>query len=105
MCEKTVAEMIIENLAAEAEAQGKYQPLIDKLKGLGNFEAAAEIEEIVSDICFSNFDCEGVVLEEETYKDLEMTSTTRGTLRVFLTNLPQNINMKNQQYSLFHERA
>ena len=43
-----------------------------------------EMEEIVSDICFSNFDCEGVVLAEEAYKDLEMTSTTRGTLKVFL---------------------
>ena len=42
------------------------------------------MEEIVSDICFSNFDCEGVVLAEEAYKDLEMTSTTRGTLKVFL---------------------
>lgn len=49
-----------------------------------------EIEEIVSDICFSNFECEGVVLAEEAYKDLEMTSTTRGTLRVFLTELDLN---------------
>lgn len=49
-----------------------------------------EIEEIVSDICFTNFDCEGVVLAEEAYKDLEMTSTTRGTLRVFLTELNSN---------------
>jgi len=49
-----------------------------------------EIEEIVSDICFSNFDCEGVVLAEETYKDLEMTSTTSGTLRVFLSDLNNN---------------
>lgn len=49
-----------------------------------------ELEEIVSDICFSNFDCEGVVLEEETYKDLVMTSTTKGTLRVFLTNINKN---------------
>ena len=46
-----------------------------------------EIEDIVSDICFSNFDCEGVVLAEETYKDLVMTATTKGTLRVFLTDL------------------
>ena len=44
-----------------------------------------EIEEIVSDICFSNFNCEGVVLAEEDWKDLEMTATTRGTLKVFLT--------------------
>ncbi len=29
-----------------------------------------EIEEIVSDIFFSNFDCEGVVLAEEAYKRL-----------------------------------
>ena len=46
-----------------------------------------EIEEIVSDICFTNFNCEGVVLAEEDWKDLEMTSTTRGTLKVFLTEL------------------
>lgn len=50
-----------------------------------------EIEEIISDIFFSNFDCEGVILAEEAYKDLEMTSTTRGTLKVFLTSFPQNL--------------
>ncbi|MBE7711207.1 MAG: 50S ribosomal protein L11 methyltransferase [Cyanobacteria bacterium SIG31] len=49
-----------------------------------------EIEEIVSDICFSNFACEGVVLAEEDWKDLEMTATTRGTLKVFLTELDSN---------------
>ena len=49
-----------------------------------------EIEEIVSDICFSNFACEGVVLAEEDWKDLEMTSTTRGILKVFLTELNCN---------------
>ena len=50
------------------------------------------MEDVVSDIFFTNFDCEGVVLSEETYKDLVMTSTTEGTLRVFLTDIPQNIN-------------
>ena len=50
-----------------------------------------EIEDILADIFFSNFDCEGVVLAEEAYKDLEMTSTTRGTLKVFLTSYPQNL--------------
>lgn len=49
-----------------------------------------EIEDIVSDICFTNFDCEGVVLAEEDWKDLEMTATTRGTLKVFLTKLNCN---------------
>jgi len=51
-----------------------------------------EMEEIMSDIFFTNFDCEGVVLEEETYKDLEITSTTKGTLKVFLTTYPNNLN-------------
>ena len=51
-----------------------------------------DMEDIVSDIFFTNFDCEGVVLEEETYKDLEITSTTRGKLRVFLTSYPTNLN-------------
>ncbi len=44
-----------------------------------------DIEDILSDICFENLPCEGVVLAEETYKDLEMIATTEGTLRVFLT--------------------
>ena len=49
-----------------------------------------EIEDIVSDICFSNFNCEGVILAEEAYKDLEMTSTTRGELKVFLSDINKN---------------
>ena len=49
-----------------------------------------EMEDIVSDICFSNFACEGVVLAEEDWKDLEMTATTRGTLKIFLTELDCN---------------
>ena len=45
-----------------------------------------DLADIVSDICFENLPCEGVVLAEETYKDLEMISTTEGTLKVFLTS-------------------
>ena len=55
------------------------------------------LEEIVSDIFFTNFDCEGIVLEEETYKDLEMTSTTKGTLRVFLN---QDENYENMSFKI-----
>ncbi len=50
-----------------------------------------EIEDIVSEFCFENLPCEGVVLAEEAYKDLEMISTTEGTLKVFLTEEPQNL--------------
>jgi ribosomal protein L11 methyltransferase len=50
-----------------------------------------EIEDIVSDICFEYLPCEGVVLAEEAYKDLEMISTTEGTLKVFLTSNPENV--------------
>ena len=49
-----------------------------------------EMEDVVADICFTNFTCEGVVLAEETYKDLVMTATTQGTLRVFLTEITSN---------------
>ena len=43
-----------------------------------------DMEDLISEIFFDNFDCEGVVLAEETYKDLEMVSTTGGTLKIFL---------------------
>lgn len=46
----------------------------------------SDMEDLLSEIFFDNFDCEGIVLAEETYKDLEMVSTTEGTLRVFLRN-------------------
>lgn len=46
----------------------------------------ADMEDLISEIFFENFDCEGIVLAEETYKDLEMVSTTEGTLKVFLRN-------------------
>ena len=50
-----------------------------------------DLEDIVSELCFENLPCEGVVLAEEAYKDLEMISTTEGTLKVFLTEEPQNL--------------
>lgn len=43
-----------------------------------------DMEDLISEIFFDNFDCDGVVLAEETYKDLEMVSTTEGTLKIFL---------------------
>lgn len=43
-----------------------------------------EMGDLIAEIFFDNFDCEGVVLAEETYKDLEMISTTEGTLKIFL---------------------
>lgn len=43
-----------------------------------------EMEDLIAEIFFDNFDCEGVILAEETYKDLEMISTTEGTLKIFL---------------------
>jgi len=53
-----------------------------------------DIEDIVSEICFENLPCEGVILAEETYKDLEMISTTEGTLKVFLTETVDSENIK-----------
>lgn len=48
------------------------------------------IEDLIAEIFFENFHCDGVVLAEETYKDLEMVSTTEGTLRIFLKNEYEN---------------
>ena len=65
-----------------------------------------EIEDILADIFFSNFDCEGVVLAEEAYKDLEMTSTTRGTLRVFITEITNNpVEILKTERELLKERG
>lgn len=50
-----------------------------------------DLEDIVAEFCFEQLPCEGVVLAEEAYKDLEMISTTEGTLKVFLTEEPKNL--------------
>lgn len=51
-----------------------------------------EVSEIVSNICFENFDCEGVVSAEETYKDdLVLVSTTEEILKAFLKSVDGNI--------------
>lgn len=57
-----------------------------------------EIEDIISEFCFDNLPCEGVILAEEAYKDLEMTSTTQGTLKVFLTERPQALDLLLGEY-------
>lgn len=65
-----------------------------------------EIEDIVSEFCFEILPCEGVVLAEEAYKDLEMISTTEGTLKVFLTEEPQNISeLLKQERELLKSRG
>ena len=60
-----------------------------------------DMEDILSEICFEKLPCEGVVLAEETYKDLEMIATTEGTLKVFLIG---NINEAEITNLLIEER-
>lgn len=50
-----------------------------------------EMSEVISDILFDVFDCEGVVMVEETYKDLEMVATTEGTLKAFIRGEKPNV--------------
>ena len=45
-----------------------------------------DIADIVSEICFDNMPCEGIVMAEETRDDEIILSTTEGTLKVFLTS-------------------
>ena len=58
-----------------------------------NIKINPDLEEVVSDFFFTNFDCEGVILEEDTYKKLEQISSTRGTLKVFLREVPEDADM------------
>lgn len=50
-----------------------------------------EMSEVISDILFDIFNCEGVVMVEETYKDLEMVATTEGTLKAFIRTKKANV--------------
>ncbi len=52
-----------------------------------NLKINPDIQDIVSELCFEKLPCQGVILAEEAYKDLELVSTTEGTLKVFLTDL------------------
>lgn len=71
-----------------------------------------EIEDVISDFLFENLPVEGIVLAEETYKDLEMVSTTEGTLKVFLDSChPELVSeshikeLLTQQRELFKSRG
>ena len=64
------------------------------------------LADIMSDFCFENLPCEGVILAEETYKDLELISTTEGTLKVFLTeNVIDIENILKKQRNVLKERG
>ncbi len=65
-----------------------------------------QIEDVVSEFCFANLPCRGVILAEETYKDLEMISTTEGTLKIFLTSEPDDLaNILQGERSLLKTRG
>ncbi len=42
------------------------------------------IADVLCDIIQSEFECEGIVTEEETYKNLELVKTTRDTLKAYI---------------------
>lgn len=66
-----------------------------------------EIAKILSEICFENFNCEGVVLAEEAYKDdLVLVSTTEDTLKVYLKSINDNVeNVLKEQRQLLISRG
>ena len=64
-----------------------------------------EMEDIISSLCFEIFPCKGVVLAEETYKNLEMINSTEGTLRVFLTENTNVSSILKQQRQLLIKRG
>ena len=64
-----------------------------------------EMADVISELCFENLPCEGIVLAEEAYKDLEMVSTTEGTLKVFLTENADVSTFLNEQRSILISRG
>ena len=64
-----------------------------------------EMADVITDICFENLPCEGVILAEESYKDLEMISTTEGTLKVFLTEQTDVERFIKEQRNLLKSRG
>lgn len=64
------------------------------------------IADVLSNICFENFDCAGVVLAEEEYKDdLVLVSTTEGTLKVYLKSVSDISQILQEQKKLLLERG
>lgn len=51
------------------------------------FGESEDIKDVISQILFENFPCEGIVLEEETFKELKRTARVAG-MRVFFSAMP-----------------
>ena len=64
-----------------------------------------DMADVISEICFENLPCEGVILAEEAYKDLEMVSTTEGTLKIFLTDNADVKGVLSEQRNLLKSRG
>lgn len=64
-----------------------------------------EVSEIVSNICFENLQCEGVISAEETYKDLELLSSTEGILKAFLTSIEGVEEVLKQNHEILLQRG
>lgn len=71
-----------------------------------NSQKSEILSEIISDFCFENFECEGVVFAEEVYKDdLVLVSTTEGTLKVYLKSIENVENVLKEQRRLLLDRG
>jgi len=64
-----------------------------------------EIFEVVSDICFENFVCEGVVQAEETYDDTILLITTEGILKAYLKSDENIKQILDEQRAILLERG
>lgn len=71
-----------------------------------NLKINPKMSDVISDILFEVFDCEGVILAEETYKDLEMINSTEGTLKVFIrTETPNCAEILKEQKGILLSRG
>lgn len=59
------------------------------------FGASEDIKDIIAQVLFENFACEGVVLEEETFKEFKRTGKAEG-MRAFFSALPNPDEIKSR---------
>lgn len=65
-----------------------------------------QIAEVLSEICFEYFVCDGIVLAEETYEDdLVLVHTTEDTLKVYLKSADNVENILKEQRKLLLSRG
>lgn len=92
MCESGYWELMITGFEPNADAQAACSS-VDYDETEEPFGETEDVKDVVSMVLFENFPCEGVVLAEETFKELKRTGKSIG-LRAFFSSPPNLAEIK-----------